>query len=288
MTGSGAEACDNCGAVLAGKYCHECGAPNVVGRDLSLRHFLGEAAEEVTSLDHSKFLRTLGALVLRPGLLTREYFSARRVRYIKPVTLCLSILALHLFAYSYSNSVTMFDIGKTAAKSADFAKRHGLPNGDRLSTDIARAAARQNAPLRTVEDRINDRWARNISFLQIPIILLFAGVLQLAYIRAKRYALEHWIFSMHFISFQALVLVAMWPLYYIYGTDLTATGAFLSVTNTLIPVAYLFVAVRAFYGDTLKKALVRAPLLYVGYFVCYTLVYQAAMMLALRASGVHA
>src|SRR5215208_3895037 len=150
------DACENCGALLVGNYCHRCGAPEVAKRDLSLRRFLGEAAEEITSVEHSKFWRTLRALVLRPGFLTREYFSARRVRYIKPVTLCLSILALHLFAYSYSNTVTMFDIGKTAAKSAEFAKRQGLPNGDRMSADIARAAARQDVGVRVVEDRIND------------------------------------------------------------------------------------------------------------------------------------
>jgi hypothetical protein len=279
-------ACENCGAALAGDYCHECGAPGLAERDLSLRRFLAEAAEEFTSFEHSKVLRTLRALVLRPGFLTHEYFSARRVRYIRPVTLCLSILTLHLFAYSISNTVSMFDIGRTSAKAADFSKSRGLSNGDKMSRDLARAAAREKVSVRALEEKVNDRWARNVSLLQIPLILLFAAVLQLAYIRSKRYAVEHWVFSMHFISFQALMLVAVWPLYYFVGTDLSAAGAVVTVVLTLVAIAYLFLASRSFYGDSGRRALVRAPLLYVGYFACYIVVYQAAMVLALWSSGV--
>ena len=67
---SDAPACRNCGATLAGEFCHECGERRPDGRrDLSLRHFAGEAAQEFASLEHSKLLRTLGALLL--------FFAAR-------------------------------------------------------------------------------------------------------------------------------------------------------------------------------------------------------------------
>src|SRR5213082_3441973 len=45
--------CPNCGEALVGDYCHRCGEKHLEGRDLSVRHFLHEAAQELTSVEHS-------------------------------------------------------------------------------------------------------------------------------------------------------------------------------------------------------------------------------------------
>jgi Protein of unknown function (DUF3667) len=84
--------CANCGVALAGLHCHACGQrhePEVQ----SLGHFVAEAAESLTHAD-SRLWRTLGALLLRPGFLTREFFAGRRVRYLPPVRLYLVISVL--------------------------------------------------------------------------------------------------------------------------------------------------------------------------------------------------
>jgi hypothetical protein len=245
---------------------------------------MGELAEVFTSFEHSKVLRTLGALLFRPGLLTREYFTGRRIRYIRPLTLCLTILALHLFAYSASKSVTLFDIGRTAAQSDKFARSRGLDTGQSVISRIESQAARTQVSVAELEGRINDRWARNMSFLHIPLIVLFALVLQLAYLRSRRFLVEHFTFSTHYISFQALFQVLTWPLYYLVGLGLSGAGAVVAVMGNAVSIAYLWVAVRAFYGDSVKQALIRGPLLYLAYFIVYVLTYQAAMMLALRSS----
>ena len=284
MSGSPDRTCDNCGAALLGDYCHRCGAPDVASAPKTLRGFLGELAEAFTSVEHSKLLRTLSALLLRPGVLTREYFTGRRVRYIRPLALCLTVLALHLFAYSVSNSVTMFDIGRTAATSDAFLRSHGMDTKGSMSELIGQQADREKVTARVVQERINDRWARNISFLQIPLILLFAGVLQLGYLRSGRFAAEHFVFSTHYISFQALFQVLMWPFYYLVGIDLSGAVVAVSIVTNLISVLYVTVAVRTFYGDSLKQALVRGPLLYLGYFMVFAMIYQAGMLLALRAT----
>lgn len=277
-------ACENCGAALFGAYCHHCGAPDVARRDRSFRNFLDEFAEELTSVEHSKVLRTLLMLLFRPGMLTREYFTARRIRYLRPLTLCLTILALHLFVYSISNTVTLFDIGRVAAKSDSLLQSKGLDTGASLSARIERQAARKSMSVGALEDQINDRWARNVSFFQLPLILLLAGVLQLAYLRSGRFAVEHFAFATHYISFQVLVQVLTWPLYYFAGTDLSGAAILLSVTVNGISLAYLFAAIRTFYGDTISQALPRALLIYVGYFLIYTSTYTAAMGLALRSA----
>jgi hypothetical protein len=45
-------------------------------------------------------------------------------------------------------------------------------------------------------------------------------------------------------------------------------------------VLYLVLAQHRFYREPFRKAAIRAPLIYGGYFVVYLLLYQAAMILA--------
>src|SRR5438067_10513117 len=102
--------CPNCGEALVGDYCHRCGEKHLEGRDLSVRHFLHEAAQELTSVEHSKLFHTLLALLVRPGLLTNEWIAGRRKRYLKPLNLCLGVFAVSLFAYSVYRPVSMYDL----------------------------------------------------------------------------------------------------------------------------------------------------------------------------------
>jgi len=70
---------------MLGEHCYACGQP-VKGL---VRHFgsiIGDFLDSVFDLD-SRLLRTIGPLLLKPGYLTLEYFSGRRVRYVSPVRL---------------------------------------------------------------------------------------------------------------------------------------------------------------------------------------------------------
>jgi len=81
--------CSNCGAPLAGEYCAQCGQrhePHVH----TISHFASEAFESITHAD-SRLWRTLGYLLTRPGLLTREFFDGRRARYLPPFRLYIVI-----------------------------------------------------------------------------------------------------------------------------------------------------------------------------------------------------
>ena len=79
--------CLNCGDPTVGYYCPHCGQRKVeVG--VSLRRMLLEALDDQFSIN-SALPRTLGALLVRPGRLTREYMDGRIVRYIPPFRLYL-------------------------------------------------------------------------------------------------------------------------------------------------------------------------------------------------------
>lgn len=87
--------CRNCGASAPGDYCPACGQETRI-RPPTFLQFMREAGGRYVALD-GRLWKTLGALLLRPGFLTREYFAGRRKRYIRPARLFL-VASLVLFA----------------------------------------------------------------------------------------------------------------------------------------------------------------------------------------------
>jgi uncharacterized protein DUF3667 len=87
--------CANCGAPALDTHCPACGQ-NTRERLPTFGEFMREATGRYVAYD-GKFWKTLGALLLRPGFLTREYLAGRRGRYIGPARLFL-VSSLLLFA----------------------------------------------------------------------------------------------------------------------------------------------------------------------------------------------
>ena len=85
--GHGAAAeCLNCGAALAGPYCHCCGQEGHVHRTLiALWH---DIAHGVFHFD-GKVWSTIPLLAWRPGDLTRRYIHGERARFVSPLALFL-------------------------------------------------------------------------------------------------------------------------------------------------------------------------------------------------------
>lgn len=93
--GKVASTCLNCGAVFTGKYCPECGQKAETGR-ISVKKSVRSLLAVITSLD-GKFFRTMGNLFWRPGHLVRDYITGKRVRYVHPVSLLSTLVAIYLF-----------------------------------------------------------------------------------------------------------------------------------------------------------------------------------------------
>ncbi|MFT7526783.1 MAG: hypothetical protein ACI9LY_001935 [Arenicella sp.] len=77
--------CPNCSTPVTGQYCSNCGQ---IQKDIR-RFFLAlvnEALDDVFSLN-SRMWKTLVAILFRPGFLTNEYLTGRRVSYVQPVRL---------------------------------------------------------------------------------------------------------------------------------------------------------------------------------------------------------
>lgn len=90
--------CANCGAILQGEFCHECGQS--VHSVLKPVHGMLEDTLDIVFHVDGRVVHTLPPLLLRPAFLTLEYFAGRRVRYVAPFRL-MFVLCLLAFFFSH-------------------------------------------------------------------------------------------------------------------------------------------------------------------------------------------
>ncbi|AWF79721.1 hypothetical protein BTJ40_02135 [Microbulbifer sp. A4B17] len=108
--------CANCHTELLGPHCYACGQP-VKGM---VRHFssvIGDFFDTLLAFD-SRTWKTVPSLFFKPGFLTAEYFSGRRVRYVSPVRLFI-FLCITSFFLTQINSDWAINFGNEKAKAVD-------------------------------------------------------------------------------------------------------------------------------------------------------------------------
>ena len=93
--------CLNCGAVLDGAFCRQCGQKGHVHRSVgAIAHDL---VHGVLHLD-GKFWRTLPMLAWRPGELTRRYAHGERAKFVSPMALFLFSVFLMFAVFSLAGT----------------------------------------------------------------------------------------------------------------------------------------------------------------------------------------
>lgn len=257
--------CANCGSAVPEAFCGVCGQRH--GKRLvSVRRMLKDLLDDQL-LVNSALPRTLHALVLRPGLLTKEYAEGRIVRYIAPFRLYLvSSLVFFLIVTLLANPV---ELGEKVERNFGGAPRTDAPGEVRVDrggkyvqfgpmADTASAPAWWKPAARRMaaqEDRINgmgkgqivqgivsglQKNAPTAMFLLLP---LYAAILKLLYVRRKRLYAEHFVFALHIHAFSLLVF------------SLLLLAKPLPLLGLLVfwPPVYAFLAMRRVYGQGLLK-----------------------------------
>ncbi|MCK0161852.1 DUF3667 domain-containing protein [Allomuricauda sp. F6463D] len=116
--------CLNCGHPLdvSDKYCPNCSQANST-KKLTLKVFFDEFFSSLINYD-SKLLRTLSALLLRPGRITKDYVNGKRITYTNPFRFLLSLAFLYFLLITYNNRFSSFD---TTFKNYDGTIYNGSP-----------------------------------------------------------------------------------------------------------------------------------------------------------------
>src|SRR5436190_10873829 len=97
--------CENCGAPLTGEFCSKCGQ-HAIDYRRSLFRVVIDAADSFLNWD-TKFLKSIGLLLIRPWKLTNDFNAGRRARYVHPLRLyLLASIAFFLLARTINLNTT--------------------------------------------------------------------------------------------------------------------------------------------------------------------------------------
>ncbi len=101
--------CLNCGHPLdvSDKYCPNCSQANST-KKLVLKDFVDEFFSGLINYD-SKLLKTLSALLARPGTITKDYINGKRVTYTNPFRFLLSLAFLYFLMVTFNNGFARLD-----------------------------------------------------------------------------------------------------------------------------------------------------------------------------------
>lgn len=276
--------CLNCGRAAEGNFCAHCGQ-EIKDHTVALQPLLADLLAEIVSWD-SKLLRTVKALVFRPGFLTNEYNAGRRVPYLSPLKLYLTVSVLFFLVLSWKAPLNQFIIidpgditmstgsGKASLPVHTLAEytasQKTLPLGKQDSPVealiVSRLLKAKQSPQGFASALLND--IPKMMFLVLP---LFAVLLKLLYLRTKRLYVEHLIFLLHVHAFAFLILILL----------LLAHPKWLIGSVCLALAAYIAVALRVVYKQSWPKTLFKFSLLGFGYLLLLALCIAGTALTAL-------
>jgi hypothetical protein len=279
VTEARASACLNCGAPLAGAFCADCGQRDIPPYP-SVRELVVDAAAEFSGWD-GRLATSLRDLVLRPGMLTREFLEGRRVRYISPLRLYLmaslvyfllaagapdlklgsgdkALLGLRVGSTTTHNNPPAAGPERVAnAARESIEKPEILDPAEKAAAlqDISRAPAVLRPLLRrAIEDPrgLKRRLIETMPRMLFVLLPIFAGILALFY-RGRNYP-EHLYFAIHLHAFIFLALLVGQLTKYTRIPILAACASLIALV--WIPI-YATIAFRRVYGGSLSRTLAK-------------------------------
>ena len=161
--------CQNCGSLVRGNYCAECGQAGHV-HVMTIADVTHDVVHSALHLD-SRVWRTLRSLVLKPGELTNEFIAGRREKYLPPFRLYL-VISIAFFAISSllpdAGFLYVTEDGETVVapivigrEQAEEAAGNAGQGTARVADELARVAADPGAPAAARE--MAEEVAREIS-----------------------------------------------------------------------------------------------------------------------------
>ena len=263
--------CRNCGHEIRHSYCPKCGQHSK-DHNQGLWQFIAEFFEEFVRLD-SKFLRTLVPLIIRPGFLTREWVEGKRVRYITPLKLYISLSAIFFLVLTAFPNTTIIHTGSIDEHSSAEARK-SLLEGKSRSPWIATIINEQVAKLVASGERgdlarkeFSEKFIGRLSTANLILLPIFALLFKCLYIRRSRFYVEHLVFALHDYAFFSLALTIVMLVF-----KLPSGLKVLAMPVCVWMVAYLPIAMFVNYQQGFFKTLVKCWIFLSVYFFAVSFV----------------
>lgn len=259
---SPAACCQNCGAPLAGRFCHDCGQRHDP-HPHSLRHFIFELFEDLSHAD-SRFWRTMWTLLARPGQVTLDFFAGRRGRYLPPIRLYL-VISLVLFAavpllpnsdFAQLNTEVAGAVHKAEPQTEECVN-FDLKSGDAAPPAWLQTFAQRLKPacedmLKNNGHRIGAAMMHNLPRMMFVLLPLIALCMTLLYWHPRRYYVEHVLLLVHNHAFLFSALILHSLLSYIPFVGSAATAVL-----GLYGLWYVYASMRRYYGQSARRTLAK-------------------------------
>jgi hypothetical protein len=109
--------CLNCHFVVENRFCPNCGQENVESRK-TFHHLFVHFFEDLTHYENA-FWKTIRHLIFRPGALTSQYLSGKRMSYLAPVRLYIFISFVTFFLLSVLTTEPDEKVNQISNKSSN-------------------------------------------------------------------------------------------------------------------------------------------------------------------------
>ena len=220
--------CPNCDSATSGNYCQHCGQETHL-HPASAREFLHEFVGHYVAAEN-KLWGTLTRLLFRPGALTNEYIRGRRVRFVQPLRLYLTLSVLFFALLKLTNGFEMKENTPEAQAVVQEMKKEAgkVPERAELRKQDSTGDDDANEFYDVIPAALVPRWknfehlprekksevfmegfyhyAPTAMFVMLPLFALYLKVLYLG--SGKRYG-EHLLFSLHANAFAFAIFSAM-------------------------------------------------------------------------------
>jgi len=213
---SPASTCHNCNTDAPGNFCSACGQATTLHVP-SAREFLHEFVAHYVALE-GKLWRTLALLLFRPGALSNEYISGRRVRYVEPLRVYLTFSILFFAILKFGSGDLLLPVDSEAAQVSPQGHHQTLENSPaQIQLRIlgqTPTLPRQWQHFVQLPDAEKQKLMVESFFHYAPYAMfclmpLFALYLKILYLGSGRRYGEHFLFALHTNAFAFITMALM-------------------------------------------------------------------------------
>lgn len=228
------EICKNCGSVINGKYCANCGQKVYTEKDKSLKHLLEEVFHFITHFE-GKLFTSLKTILRTPGKLSVDYSEGIRQKYYKPISLYLLLVILYL----------IFPLFQGLNMEMKYYKKIDL-FGNIISRQIDNKLIKDQLTEEQLAEHFHQKSHSTSKILLLLLIPLTAPIIYLLYFRRKRKLFDNFILAteiniFYLLAFYILFPILIYLIIYLFHSQwtervisITLSGFFVIYTSILL------------------------------------------------------
>jgi hypothetical protein len=302
--------CKNCQHFFEGNFCPSCGQ-SVVEVQQPITHFLSDLFGSVFALD-IRLIRSVPILLLKPGRLSEEFVSGKRVSHVPPFRFYFftSVVFFFLIGWQTRSAVNesldsdnrlitsdslngklslvqAITVGDTLVKAdtvrsgVDLLRifRNEIGKGLADSTLTAKQKVAKEKKFKSLEnsDVFITKVYQYASWSMFFLMPLFAFILYLVFRKKRKFYTEHLVYSVNLHTFFFMIAILALLLSIAFPTLLNKIGGLIF----LFTVVYSIIGIRNFYRTRWVSAILSSIGIFTIYGICVTaiLVLEAVIFL---------